>query len=187
MKLERTVLWAEKDLFWEDGDPGNRISRFPHGCFGENGLQTDEPAGNGTGGVCGGSALSVAVPMPRRILCGKVQMEGYCRNRRKSHVPMAFGRGVLGIPHPERESVWYLACTPWNVTAGSFAVCLRPHDLDDRPLAARVGLPERCYGVQPITGDVSLSATVGFHRTLFRSMGARPPEPDACHRMEQGA
>ena len=42
MKLERTVLWAEKDLFLEDGDPAIGFLGFLRGCFCESGLQTDE-------------------------------------------------------------------------------------------------------------------------------------------------
>lgn len=41
MKLERTVLWAEKDLFLEDGNPDYGFLGFVRGCFYEDGIQVD--------------------------------------------------------------------------------------------------------------------------------------------------
>ena len=114
MKLERTVLWAEKDLFLEDGDPAIGFLGFLRGCFGENGLQTDENLPETVRAEYAEVLHFLCSPDARRILCGKVQMEGYCRNRRKSHVPMAFGRECWGFRILNENLVWYLACTPWN-------------------------------------------------------------------------
>lgn len=97
MKLERTVLWAEKDLFLEDGDPAIGFLGFLRGCFCESGLQTDENLPETVRAEYAEVLHFLCSPDARRILCGKVQMEGYCRNRRKSHVPMAFGRECWGF------------------------------------------------------------------------------------------
>lgn len=145
MKLERTVLWAEKDLFLEDGDPAIGFLGFLHGCFGENGLQTDENLPETVRAEYAEVLHFLCSPDARRILFGKVQMEGYCRNRRKSHVPMAFGRECWGFRILNENLAWYLACTPWN-DRRQFSLFVYDRMTLMTALAARVGLPERCYG-----------------------------------------
>ena len=109
MKLERTVLWAEKDLLLEDGDPAIGSLGFLRGCFGESGLQTDENLPETVQAEYAEVLHFLCSPDARRILCGKVQMDGYCRNRRKSHVPMAFGRECWGFRILNGNLAWYLA------------------------------------------------------------------------------
>lgn len=175
MKLERTVLWAEKDLFLEDGDPAIGFLGFLNGCFGENGLQTDENLPETVRAeyaevlhfLCGSDA--------RRILCGKVQMEGYCRNRRKSHVPMAFGRECWGFRILNENLAWYLACTPWN-DRRQFSLFVYDRMTLMTALAARVGLPERCYGVQPFTGERILVRYGEDSYELFPQYGCNATE-----------
>ena len=150
MKLERTVLWAEKTLFWEDGDPAIGFLGFLRGCFGENGLQTDENLPETVQAEYAEVLHFLCSSDARRILCGKVQMEGYCRNRRKSHVPMAFGR----------------ECWGFRILSENLMTAL----------AARVGLPERCYGVQPFTGERILVRYGEDSYELFPQYGCNATE-----------
>lgn len=175
MKLERTVLWAEKDLFWEDGDPAIGFLGFLRGCFGESGLQTDENLPETVRAEYAEVLHFLRGPDARRILCGKVQMEGYCRNRRKSHVPMAFGRECWGFRILNETLAWYLACTPWN-DRRQFSLFVYDRMTLMTALAARVGLPERCYGVQPFTGERILVRYGEDSYELFPQYGCNATE-----------
>ena len=157
MKLERTVLWTEKDLFLEDGDPAIGFLGFLRGCFCESGLQTDENLPETVRAEYAEVLHFLCSPDARRILCGKVQMEGYCRNRRKSHVPMAFGRECWGF---RRQFSLFVYDRMTLMTA----------------LAARVGLPERCYGVQPFMGERILIRYGEDSYELFPQYGCNATE-----------
>ena len=102
-------------------------------------------------------------------------MEGYCRNRRKSHVPMAFGRECWGFRILNENLVWYLACTPWN-DRRQFSLFVYDRMTLMTALAARVGLPERCYGVQPFTGERILIRYGEDSYELFLQYGCNATE-----------
>ena len=186
MKLERTVLWTEKDLFLEDGDPAIGFLGFLRGCFGESGLQTDENLPETVRADYAEVLHFLCSPDARRILCGKVQMEGYCRNRRKSHVPMAFGRECWGFRILNGNLAWYLACTPWN-DRRQFSLFVYDRMTLMTALAARVGLPERCYGVQPFTGERILIRYGEDSYELFPQYGAMQPKTGSTLRKGTGS
>lgn len=152
MKLERTVLWAEKDLFWEDGDPDRGFLGFLRGCFGEDGIGVEGSLPSEYRAAYEEVVRFLCSPEARGILKGKEQMEGYCRNRVRSHVPVSFGRECWGFRILNEDYAWYLACTPWNESR-EFSLFVYDRLRLMTALAKEKGLPETCYGVQPFTGE----------------------------------
>lgn len=152
MKLERTVLWAEKDLFLEDGNLDYGFLGFVRGCFYEDGIQVDGSLPPETRAAYEDVIHFLCSSDAKCILKGKIQMEGYCRNRMKSHVSFSFGRECWGFRVLNDDFAWYLACTPWN-DRKQFSLFVYDRTRLMTALAAERGLPEKCFGVQPFTGE----------------------------------
>ena len=156
MKLEPLKLWVEKDLLTDDEKSEYGFIGFYKGVFAENRLvfapilfQTDSMELQ--------SAFSMLIRFlqsedAHSICLDKLRMETFCRDRLHDHIPYSFNRECWGFRILTEQYAWYLACTPWNEKR-QFTIYCYDRTILMSALASVCGLPEKCYGVLPFTGE----------------------------------
>ena len=157
MKFERLALWAERELFTEQGEKSKGFLGWLKGCFSEESLvlsdmlSAEDPEGKIHREL---ELLTVFLTgeSAEYMLRTLSELNAFCRDRVHDHIPYSFHRECWGFRVLTEDRAWYIALTPWN-SARHVSIYVYDRKILMTFLAAQKGLPESCWGVLPYTGE----------------------------------
>ena len=190
MKLERLALWEEKYLFTEQGEVGKGFIGWLRGNFDEDTLvlsdmemtkEYDHVIRYELESLC----IFLASESAGYMLRSLSDLNAYCRDKVRDHVPYSFNRECWGFRVLTEEYAWYIALTPWNPVRH---VTLYGYDRKAlmSAMAEVKGLPEHCYGVLKYTGERILIRFGGDMYEIFPQYGGNLVE-NRAYANEQNA